>query len=664
MKAIPTMLAALLLCLSLPMRAQEVNLLLEDHLEELSADDETSNWDEVVEELAQKFQQPLNINQATREQLEEFPFLSDQQIENLLAYIYVHGQLQTIYELQLVEEMDKRTIELLLPFVSVEVQPSEKHYPKVKNIAKHGKHELLSRLDLPFYRRKGYENSYLGTPEYHSLRYAFSYGDYLQAGLSAEKDAGEPLFRLHNKQGYDHYGFYLVLRNFWKIKTLAIGNYRLGFGQGLVLSSGYILGKSYSLTTAQTRAAGIRKHTSTDEYNYFQGLATTVKIGKDLEVSAFYSHRRLDGIEKNGAITSITSTGLHRTQTESNRRGALTMQMAGGNINLHKNRFNIGMTGVWYGFDKAYMPKLSGYTQYNMYGKDFYNVGLDYQFRLRSLNIAGEVAKGKEGWAMLNKLVYQPSLNYRLMLLHRYYRHDYWSFFARAFSDGGSVQNENGWYLAVEASPIARFRFFGSLDLFSHPWWKYRISKPSQGFEGRVRVEYLPADRWSMFVNYRYKQKERDIAGSNGNLILPTYHHQLRYRLSYQSDNWLFRTTADFNVFSQQTNSYGWQITQMADFPIWKLKLNLQGTYFHTDDYDSRVYGYEKGLLYTFYTPSYNGEGFRYSAHVRLDWSKWLMLIAKFGHTHYFDRSVIGSGNDQIDGSNKCDLQLQVRVKF
>lgn len=37
----------------------------------------------------------------------------------------------------------------------------------------------------------------------------------------------------------------------------------------------------------------------------------------------------------------------------------------------------------------------------------------------------------------------------RLMLVHRYYSHDYWAMFAHSFSEGSSVQNENGWYLAI-----------------------------------------------------------------------------------------------------------------------------------------------------------------------------------------------------------------------
>lgn len=95
-------------------------LLLEENLEQLSiGNEEEYGWEDELEELSRRLQEPVNLNAATKRQLEQFPFLTDIQIENLLAYVYIHGQMQTIYELQLVEEMDKRTIDLLLPFVCV-----------------------------------------------------------------------------------------------------------------------------------------------------------------------------------------------------------------------------------------------------------------------------------------------------------------------------------------------------------------------------------------------------------------------------------------------------------------------------------------------------------------------------------------------------------------
>ena len=92
----------------------------EEVMENLSISDEEGdirNWENELEELTDLVNNPVNINSATKEQLQRFPFLNDVQIENLLAYIYIHGSMQTVYELQLVEELDRQTIQYLLPFV-------------------------------------------------------------------------------------------------------------------------------------------------------------------------------------------------------------------------------------------------------------------------------------------------------------------------------------------------------------------------------------------------------------------------------------------------------------------------------------------------------------------------------------------------------------------
>lgn len=650
-------------------KAQNTNLMLwEENLEQLATEVESTDWEDELEELSHRLTQKLNLNTATRQQLEMFPFLSDIQVENLLAYVYVHGDMQTLYELQLVEEMDKATIERLLPFVCVAPSREEERFPSLRRILKYGKHEATARFDVPFYTRKGYEKNYLGPSLYHSLRYSFRYGDRLQVGVTGEKDAGEPFFALHDRQGYDYYSFYLLIKDCGRLQTLAVGNYKASFGQGLVLGNSFGLGKTFSLVTTENRAEGFRKHSSSDEYNYFRGVGATVRLASRWQASAFYSHRRMDGVVEDGEITSIYKTGLHRTESEAAKKHAFVMQVAGGNVSYENAHLKVGMTGVYYFFDRPYEPNLRKYARYNLRGNHFYNVGVDYKLRLGKFAWVGEAAKGKQGYAFLNQLRYQVASNYKVMLIHRFYSYDYWGMFAHSFGESSALQNENGWFLGGEASLFARWRFFGAIDLFSFPWWKYRISQPSQGVDGLFQATFTPNKRWSMYANYRFKRKERDVTGSGGETTLPTYHHKVRYRLNYVQGIWSLRTTFDYNHFSQPPLQYsqGWQATQSCNvrLPFFPLVASLQGTYFHTDDYDSRVYAYEKGLLYTFYTPSFYGRGFRFSAHLRYDFRNWLMLIAKFGQTIYQDRDEISSGNDLIRGNKKSDLQIQVRLKF
>ena len=652
--------------------------LMEEVLEDLSVNNDINNsvnslnWENELEELSNRLQEPVNLNSATREQLEQFPFLSDIQIEHLLAYIYIHGQMETIYELQLVEELDRQTIQYLLPFVCIKAinnEPAFRWKTMLKDAGRYGKNEVLTRLDIPFYKRKGYEHTYLGPSVYNSVKYTFRYRDQLYAGGVAEKDAGEPFAALHNSYGYDYYSFYLLLQNCGRLKSLAVGNYRLSFGQGLVMSTDYLMGKTIYASSFNNRSTGIKRHSSTDEYNYFRGVATTVALTKRLSVSAFYSHRNMDGVVTDGEITSVYKTGLHRSRKEADKKNLLTSQLTGGNVSYQQNHIRLGITGVYYVFNRPYEPELTGYSKYNIHGNHFYNLGIDYAYRWRRFSFQGETAIGKQGWASLNRLQYSPVQDIQFMLIHRFYSYDYWAMYTHSFGEGSTVQNEQGYYVGLETTPFSHWRFFVSFDLFSFPWKKYRINKPSRGTDGLIQATFTPRTNLSMYLKYRYKQKERDLTGSKGTLTLPIFHHQLRYRLNYSlNDVFSSRTTLDYNHFHSQDRAAtkGYQVTQMisSQLPWTRLFADVQGSYFCTDDYDSRVYVSEKGLLYTFYTPSFQGRGFRCAVRLRYELNKHWLFITKFGETIYLNRNEIGSGNDLIYGNKKADIQMQLRIKF
>ena len=652
--------------------------LMEEVLEDLSVNNDINNsvnslnWENELEELSNRLQEPVNLNSATREQLEQFPFLSDIQIEHLLAYIYIHGQMETIYELQLVEELDRQTIQYLLPFVCIKAinnEPAFRWKTMLKDAGRYGKNEVLTRLDIPFYKRKGYEHTYLGPSVYNSVKYTFRYRDQLYAGGVAEKDAGEPFAALHNSYGYDYYSFYLLLQNCGRLKSLAVGNYRLSFGQGLVMSTDYLMGKTIYASSFNNRSTGIKRHSSTDEYNYCRGVATTVALTKRLSVSAFYSHRNMDGVVTDGEITSVYKTGLHRSRKEADKKNLLTSQLTGGNVSYQQNHIRLGITGVYYVFNRPYEPELTGYSKYNIHGNHFYNLGIDYAYRWRRFSFQGETAIGKQGWASLNRLQYSPVQDIQFMLIHRFYSYDYWAMYAHSFGEGSTVQNEQGYYVGLETTPFSHWRFFVSFDLFSFPWKKYRINKPSRGTDGLIQATFTPRTNLSMYLKYRYKQKERDLTGSKGTLTLPIFHHQLRYRLNYSlNDVFSSRTTLDYNHFHSQDRAAtkGYQVTQMisSQLPWTRLFADVQGSYFCTDDYDSRVYVSEKGLLYTFYTPSFQGRGFRCAVRLRYELNKHWLFITKFGETIYLNRNEIGSGNDLIYGNKKADIQMQLRIKF
>lgn len=653
----------------------------------LSGDEETDrlgDWQNELQELEEWKENPINLNEATKKELERFPFLSDFQIEKLLQYLYVSGPMKTIYELQLVEGMDYETIQFILPYVYVSLPKEEFSIPSVKNIIKYGKHEFITRWDVPLYLREGYKRKedkilqenpnkhYVGSPWYHSLRYAFHYRDQLFCGITAEKDAGEPFFKGVNKKGYDSYSFYLFIRDLGRFRTLAIGKYRVTFGQGLVIGSEYLFGKGVSINTMNNRNTGFKKHSSTDEYNYFRGVGTTYVCNDRIDFSAFYSHRSLDGIADDTVLTSITTTGKHTVPREIERKNAAVLQTAGGNIRYVGNAFQIGFTGVYYAFNKRYDPQYRLYTKYYFRGKQGYNAGIDYKFHFRNTFSMGEVAMDRNGnLAMLHSLRYTFSPAWQIVALYRYYDMKYQTFYARSISEGGKVQNETGLYLGSEMKLLRNWKFTGYLDFFRFPYLKYLVDKPSSGFEGSLQTSYTPFRSLLLTGYYRYKRKEKNYMDSDTKekSVLPyrTQRVQLQGNYSLHSRCTLKTTFQWVQTGTEgHSMSQGTLIAQNIGYRMEKIPLLVDFTFsfFNTDEYASRVYSYEKGLLYSFYVPSFYGKGTHLALTLRYDCTSHFMILCKYGQTVYSDRDHISSGLEEISGCRKKDLNFQFRWKF
>ena len=164
-------------------------------------DVESAGWESAHEALCELEEHPMDINTITREDLERLPFLDAMDVENICYYVYKYAPLKSLGELAMIEGMDYAKRQLLTFFLYIGETP-EPGYPKLRNILKYGRQDLIATVKIPFYKRKGDENGYLGYPYRHNLRYNFHYGDYLKAGIVAAQDAGEPFFANRNKVGY------------------------------------------------------------------------------------------------------------------------------------------------------------------------------------------------------------------------------------------------------------------------------------------------------------------------------------------------------------------------------------------------------------------------------------------------------------------------------
>ena len=639
----------------------------QDVIAELATSDdmESPAWDNTIDLLTELADSPIDINNATREELERLPFLSDIQIEDIMAYLYQYGSMKSEGELAMIVSLDPLRRKLLTRFIFFGEKNEDRKFPKLSDTSKYGKHDILASIKVPFYERKGDKNGYLGYQYKHSIRYTFSYSDYVKIGLTGAQDAGEPFFAGRNSMGYDHYSFYLSLRKMGRIKSLVVGRYKVKMGMGLVINNNIGLGKLTSLSSLGRQSNYIGGYSSRSDANYLQGAAITVSLPANMELTAFASYREIDATlnKDDGSIATILKTGYHRTPTEMEKKNNSSQSLAGGNLSFDNNGFHAGVTALYTHLNRNIDPGEQLYRRYYAKGQDYWNISVDYGFNKGRFSFAGETATGDcNAIATINKLGFRASGSLSLMAVYRRYSYKYYSLFSESFSEGGYVQNESGIYLGAEWHPSSYLSMSAYSDYSHFPWAKYLIDFSSRAWDNLVSASYSRGNI-TLGLRYRLKMKEKNNDEKNG--LTDDITHKARLFVEYKTETWKLKTQADFTSDHYKENSNGWMITQSASWtPNRKLSFSASAGYFNTDDYNSRICFYEKGLLYSFNYPSLYGEGVRYSLWTRLTLSSRIWITAKLATTDYFDRDHISSGLQQIDHSSMTDLELQMRVRI
>lgn len=655
-----------------------------EYVDELATDtEEEERIQTLYAELSYRTEHPFDLNRVTAEELKKLPFLSDEQIKDLLTYRTRSGTFLTLYELKNLPLMDFQTIELLLPFVHIgEIHVDNPSF-SVKNLLKHSSNELQIRYDRCFQQKKGYASypdsvrfrypnrEYRGEPFYTSLRYTYTWKDRIQAGMVAEKDAGEPFWNKYHK-GYDFYSVHLVLKDFGWLKNLSVGDYKVSFGQGLVISHDFSPGRTALITQVERRSHGFRRHFSSNETDFMRGVASTL-TWKQFDLSLFYSSRKMDAGIDSLTFTSLKTDGLHRLQRDWEKRRTVSMQTYGTNLQYATPSFCFGLTALSYSFGSLEMqPDPKPYNLYDFRGNRNWNASVNYLLKNNNLKLYGETALSANGGiATLNALQLTPTSYISLLALYRNYSRRYQALFGHAFSQNSRVQNEKGLYLGFQLVPFPRWKMSAYADFFRFPWLKYGVDSPSSGQEYSLQIDYAPRPEWSAYFRYRYKQKEKNLTSEEASAlsIQPYRQQRFRWQVSYLvHPAWRMKSAADGMLYQEGkgsisrgillSQSIGWQPNRLP------LQGDLYGAWFHTDDYATRLSAYEKNLLYAFNRPSFYGTGIRIACSFRWKIDRRFSLSFKLAHTYYTDRDRIGTDQEEIEGSSKTDIYTLIRWKF
>ncbi len=597
------------------------------------------------------------------------------QINKLLEYLKNYGPAYSIFELNTIDGFTPDLLIKMEPFVWF--GPSEEA-KKLGDAFKYGKNQLLLRTFGTAQEAKGYHPNKDGVTPYEGnqyryyTRYRYEARDQFSAGFTAEKDPGESFFTGSNKQGFDFYSAHVSMNINKTFENISVGDFLARAGQGLVLWQGYTSGKSENVLEISKTNQGIRPSTAVDENLFFRGAATTLKFGK-AKLSLFYSQKNDDGNlagtdSTAQFITSLQTSGYHRTKSEIEDKNAVRNTNYGGLFSWNFSNLKIGATLVLQQLNLPLIPASQLYNQYRFCGTENITGGIDYSFNKGKYQLFGEGAVSKsKGMAFVHGAIINLNDQLSFSALLRHFDKNYQSLWANTFSEGSNINNESGLYFGTKVLPVKFVTLSAYSDYYSSRWLNYSTAAPSSGWDVLAQADVVLSKKSEFYIRFKNEEKEVKFTQNERYVNLPEITQKLRLHYYYKpNEKLILKTRIEHVFYTGLEKEYGIMIFQDIQYIPSKipLKISARVAWFNTDSYNSRIYAYENDLLYTFSIPAYSGSGFRTYLNLNYKIAKNIDCWFKIGNTHWNDREVISSGYNEIQGNNKTELKFQLRLKI
>jgi len=652
----------------------EENLI--EEIDNLEIEDEN----DFFEELANPYDasDKININDLSPETAFSILKMSDYQYYQLQKYIYENGFLVSIYELAAVEGFSVEWVQKIEPFIVATAVDKERKIT-FKSLFKRPKNKLLIRYSQILEKKAGYNNNrtthYVGTPQQYTFRYNFSASEHITLGFSGKKNAGEEFFKGSQKQGFGFYSMHLQLKKIGILQSVILGDYRLHFGQGLIMGSGFLNNSS-----GEIRKTGSvqRPVTAMSQSNFLRGA--TLQLGNyKFSGTIFYGHRFFDGnvveIEPNllALEGAIINTGLHRTDTELKKRNTLFNRVYGVHFHANLKTFKIGTQIMRSEFSLPLLPSSRPYQYFDFSGKGLCNASVDYQVLIKHHILFGEAAASStNGFALLQGAIFKVDPRMKLSALIRHFSKNFAALDGKPYSKNSKLNNETGLLLTSEIILTNKITMVALFDIYQFHWLQYLIDKPMPYFDVSLRFDGALSRNCALLVRYNYKTQVKNYREETVyNQISEGQQHRIRVTLSYTFLQFLQFKSEMSGVFNSsivqnlKSSKVGVLAYQDIGVNLSKIGLDLKFRFaiFDTDTYDERLYAYENDLSYTFTINSYYYRGCK--TYFILKWKYGCFEIqSKISRLLFFNKHQISSGLELIDAPHKTEIKVQVLIKL
>lgn len=663
-------------------KAQEENVLEEvvrDLLEDMAIDGRLSENGDEAEDLYAIADNKIDINSATADELRSLHVLKEAQIQSIIEERNKMGAFTSALDLLMLKDFDEWLVERLRHFIKVEDEVDIVKPRKIKG-------EFVFRASRQLQESKGYtqgaKNPYLGKPIKLLSRNKIEINEVYSLGFVSESDAGEPIGRYGIRVTDFLSGYFAYKKNKNGLARAVVGHYHAHVGQGLGLWTGFSADNTSLQSSLDKNAEPISPTLSASEYGYLRGVAGTLVHNKSY-FTLFMSHTdndasifRREADSSSVWIQTIQADGYHRTKTEIEGRNNVSLMVGGGYASQGFNGERIGGK-VGIGLNKWHSSKAL-YNEDKLYRINYPNTDdivtlhTDHRIMFSRVKMYGEVAyqiSEDKALAVMQAMDLALRGGSYLTIGYRSFGRHYYAAVQSPWSRWSQPSSEEGLYIGIQASPHTDVTLLASANLYKNRWLTYKCQSPSSGYKFRINLSYTPV-KWNE-ITLRVRMDGNEVTSAAANYKLQQ-EKRVSYKIQYQSSpvDWVrFKGGIEIIHYrkEREASSDGVWLSQEIKISfdkLCKMRATLYMAHFDTDDYNSRVYVYMPDVLYTMSTPMFSGRGVVAMGQISLNPHPDLSLALRIKHVRYLDRDKIGTGNEEVDGSRKSEVKLQLRYKL
>lgn len=641
---------------------------LEDYLDE-NEDQADLPLEDISSILQGLLLHPLDLNSCSEEDLADLIILDQIQIRQIIDHRINFGAFLAVEELQTIPGLDNLIIQKIRPFITINIEQKPEKF-KLKWLIE-GENQWILRSSKTLEQAAGFksinnQSAFLGPAYKLYTQYRHQYLHIFRYGFTIEKDAGEPWFNNYKPTVFN--SVHLALRDYGRWKDVVIGDFSLQFGQGVIMNTRFAPGKSSLVMNVKRNGRSINPYNGINELVYFRGIAGTYKINSKWETSLFFSYKPLHGTistnpGKEEEVTSFFENGTFRTTFDLNKFKSLNHVLGGYRIGYTHNRFKLNHQSIYNYFDKPVGSGINLYEIKRFQGDRLVLSSLDYQYNFKRFLIFGE-----SGWSQFKHTAHllgtMASLSRKLdvSLVYRHMPANFQAFHSQVFSESGL--NEYGLYWGLSMRPLPKWKLDTYVDFFQYPWLKFRVSQPSTGREHLIRLTHFKKKKYEWYLQYKWEQKYQDLSTDfNQFITLPTYRHHWRLHGQWNLNKpFELRSRLEISGYKIRRLEQGWLVYQEAVYsPLGSpISASARVAVFNTPSFNTRIYAYERDLIYNYSLPFFYGHGLRSYLNFRYRFGQ-LSLEGRIGQTNFFDRETIGAGTDLINSNHRTEVKFQIK---